>query len=218
MLEFALDKIQALFDEGKITEEAANSMAESFVNQYMTEGNAFNKAIKNYNQASDNLINSADNAMDSAYNNPNQKLSNPDTRAKVMETRKDLTKKFKKVSNVAKSYGFAQSDMEDNIIGGKYKNTGFAGKHTDPRHQNLRDKASQEQYRRDKKRWMEIHGNNGQRPEEYLQANRYLNLQKAMRESFDEMKLGLYEAGDAGLLNPEFIPVMIEAVEFYLES
>ena len=135
-----------------------------------------------------------------------------------MALRQDLKKNKKDIYAKVKSYGFAKSDMEDGFLGARYKNSGFAGKHTDPKHQNPRDRVSQEQYRRDKKRWMDIHGNNGSHPEEYLQANRYLDMQKALRESFDEMQLGLYEAADAGLLNPEFIPVMIEAVEFYLES
>ena len=218
MLEYALDKIQTLLDEGKITEEAANSMAESFVNQYMTEGNAYNKAIdrsvKNHDRNLDRYdqLDEKNEKLLSIY----KKTNDPKTRAFLDKQMSKIEKEQKTIRDQHRDYrnkhGLSPRDLD---------NWRFSTKHKDVRRLDpsiYKGADDQQTYTNSKKEWMKNHGNTGERPEDKYKAGRYLDIQKAMKESFDEMQLGLYEAADAGLIDPDFIPVMIEAVEFYLES
>ena len=221
MLEFALDKIQALLDEGKITEETANSMAESFVNQYMTEGNSYNKAIARVSEVRSRNLDKYDqiDEKNARLNFMLDKAQDPKIRSfldkQIRRNNDELQKIRNKTSDARHRYGLKTSEnpeIEEPRFSTKHKNV----RGLDPDIYKAAD--AQRRYTNRKKQWMEDHGNIGERPEDKYKAGRYLEIQKAMKESFDEMQLGLYEAADVGLLDPDFIPVMIEAVEFYLES
>ena len=57
-----------------------------------------------------------------------------------------------------------------------------------------------------KKRWMRLHGNEGQSPEEKYTKDRYLKTQEILKdtkESVDELKLEIYESCEYGEITKE---------------
>ena len=73
-------------------------------------------------------------------------------------------------------------------------------------------------YTANKKEWMRNHGNAGVSPEEKYKAGRYLKVQKMAKESSLEDEInGLGIACEAGLISEDFLPILLEAVDSYLD-
>ena len=73
-------------------------------------------------------------------------------------------------------------------------------------------------FKRNKKEWMRNHGNSGVSPEEKYKAGRYLKAQQFIKEDFLEDEInGLGIACEAGLISEDFLPILLEAVDSYLE-
>ena len=73
-------------------------------------------------------------------------------------------------------------------------------------------------FKRNKKEWMRNHGNAGVSPEEKYKAGRYLELQKIGQESSLEDEInGLGIGCEAGLISEDFLPILLEAVDSYLD-
>ena len=238
MLEYALDKIQALLDAGKITEEAANSMVESFVNQYITEGNndliineatrqakEIHKASKQYTRAFEDWNANTGGRFKSKSNNEEDLQKEMDDNYKALAKSGDKLYKLgagvNDLHQPSDSLGFGKRYGEKLRVDEEIKKYKRSRGYKFNPSSNLQDAMV---------RMAETSNNHSEyknpRDGYYMKSfvtkntNRLAKEknQKNIKESFDEIQLGLYEAADAGLLNPEFIPVMIEAVEFYLES
>lgn len=60
---------------------------------------------------------------------------------------------------------------------------------------------------------MKAHGDNGICPEEKYKANRYLDAQKAMKESTDELKTSITEAANAGFFDQDAVDYLFSIIE-----
>ncbi len=201
-----MDNIDTLVSEGKLSEESANSIADSFYDRYMTEANAFNKAVDIYKKKGLSEMKKSDKLFDIAKtkddNDPMQK-----------QLLKACLKKDKKADDISRKLGVR---IQDNLPPDEYDVRNKLSHVQKRLHNSYSDNNLF--YSVNKHKWMRNHGNTGVSPEKKYKAGRYLALQKIGQESSLEDEInGLGIACEAGLISEDFLPILLEAVDSYLE-
>ena len=209
-----LDNIDVLVSEGKLSEESASNIADSFYDRYVTEANAYNKAIDIYKKKGLASYNQGRAIKDIAKSTPDldDKMRNVYIRT--------ANKKFDKAEETAKKLGVNNSNRTGLSQDDVYKRTHQQGSY----HGKLDDESKywvnkeNDGYRGIKKEWMANHGNTGKTPEERYKAGRYLKIHQMAKESSLEDEInGLGIACEAGLISEDFLPILLEAVDSYLD-
>ena len=202
-----IDNIDRLVTKGVMTESQGNIIADSFYDRYMTEANAFNKAVDIYKKKGLSEYNKMLDLMDASA-----KLSKNDP--KRDQYTDAATDKFMKSEEIRSKVGLPMSaDLYNNDDGFSHRDWTTKRKHDANaviKHNN--------KYIENKKKWMADHGNTGVSPEEKYKAGRYLKMHQMAKESSLEDEInGLGIACEAGLISEDFLPILLEAVDSYLE-
>ena len=195
-----MDNLDTLVYEGKLSEESASNIANSFYDRYVTEANAYNKAADIYNKKVVGEINKGNELADkSKYKDENDPMQQHLINAAL--------KKYRKADDTAKKLGMTSTRYVSNntpIKKGEYSNDDY--------------RFANRNYTANKKEWMRNHGNAGVSPEEKYKAGRYLKVQQMEKESSLEDEInGLGIACEAGLISEDFLPILLEAVDSYLD-
>ncbi len=194
-----MNNIDTLVSEGKLSEESANSIADSFYERYMTEANAYNKAVDIYNAKGPKKIKEANDLNKKAYQLTRRRLTKDRPTIDMLEELADKKRELAK---------------EDARKLGLTTNPKIHSQRKSPNANVNYNKG----YASTKSEWMRDHGNTGVSPEKKYKAGRYLELQKIAKESSLEDEInGLGIACEAGLISEDFLPILLEAVDPYLE-
>ena len=183
-----MDNLDTLVSEGKLSEESASSIADSFYDKYVVEKGAFDRALNIY--ASKGL--------------PEYTKGN-----------------YEKAKLIAKKTGFGYNTIDEDDV------------------QRWRENEESRHSSRNihKRHWAKDNGDDGKSPEERYKAGRYepgkmSYLQKeglrerltsskekrlAKESSLEDEINGLGIACEAGLISEDFLPILLEAVDSYLD-
>ena len=207
-----MDNIGRLVNKGVMTESQGNIIADSFYDIYMTEANAFNKAVDIYKKKGLPEYKKMSDLVDAST-----KLNRNDSkRDQYIDAAND---KFMDAYEIKSKVGLhgtrygglGQFDVDHNLSHRNFSNS--RGKYEPDTIRRVNNK-----YIENKKMWMQDHGNTGVSPEKKYKAGRYLELQKIGQESSLEDEInGLGIACEAGLISEDFLPILLEAVDSYLE-
>lgn len=149
-----------------------------YVENYLTEANAYNKYIDKKKKQHDNHMTRSD-----AFKSLGSEAAIKKGDKEEMKAREIRNEVYHKTGGKELQFHDKKGTKDD-----KYA-------------EDIRD------YERGyKQHWMNKHGNEGIRPEEKYKANRYLNVQKTLKdtkESVDLLRLQVFEAAQAGDISLE---------------
>ena len=188
------EAISELLEKGTITFEQAEALNDRAYDRYMVEANAFNKYIDKKADAADKIEKRGETFKKIADTTSSEAVAR-----KSIQKSNEATDKAKKAAAVNKV--FPNPDCTEDAR--KIKKASKDSHDGD---------ISSREYKDMKKEWMNQHGNKGTRPEDKLKANRYLNAQKALKESTNDLKLSIYEATDAGYLDEDMKDYLLSMI------
>lgn len=189
--------LQEAVDNGTMTMEHAEELNDLAYNKYVVESEE-NITLEEVMEYVENYLTEA-NAYNKYIDKKKKQYDNHMTRSNAFKSlgTEAAIKKGEEEKKKAREI----SDEVDRKTGGKelrfHIKKGFKRDYPDDLRGAERD---------NKQRWMKKHGNEGIRPEEKYKANRYLNVQNTLKdtkESVDLLRLQVFEAAQAGDISLE---------------
>ena len=200
--ELIYEYLQESVNNGLFTVEEAEELNGLAYEKYVTEGNAYNKYISK-NQEEYKKEVKKENALRKLANTQDAYTSTR-TYRKMAEHMKKGDGIRKKIKNETKgNYDISYTPGNRRRLGSKNTPLEYDVKTSKLHDGKNGSELSHSINREIKKKWMRDHGDEGIRPEEKYKKGRYLQAQKDMKESVDDLKLLVFESYENGLISDE---------------